>query len=234
MLPDSPPENETMATVTTSRARYNGYPTADRRALDSDWHRDLMNILIETLTAFYAANSRVYVSGNLLIFYEPGNKRRHVAPDVFVVCGVPKCERPNYLLWEEGKGLDFVIELTSKTTRREDCKKKFALYQDVLRVKEYFLFDPHGEYLIPQLQGYRLRAGEYRPIRAIDGRLPSQVTGLHLQRNGKELRLHDPTRVKPLPKPQEQAERAVERAKRAEAEVERVRRELAELRRRSP
>lgn len=36
---------------------------------------------------------------------------------VFVVRGVPKHDRPNYLIWEEGKSLDFVIELTSSSTR---------------------------------------------------------------------------------------------------------------------
>src|SRR5207249_7592991 len=119
--------------------------------------RDLMVMLIETLKAFYRDSPRTYVSGNLLLFYEQGNKRRHVSPDVFVVKGVPKHDRPNYLVWEEGKGPDLVIELTSSSTRREDVKKKFLLYQDTLKVKEYFLFDPLEDYLDPSLRGYRLR-----------------------------------------------------------------------------
>src|SRR5438874_1585552 len=138
-----------MATAPTTPPHWkNGYPTSDGKPMaETDWHRDLMVMLIETLKAFYRDSPRTYVSGNLLIFYEQGNKRRHVSPDVFVVKGVPKHDRPNYLVWEEGKGPDLVIELTSSSTRREDVKKKFDLYQNTLKVKEYFLFDPLGDYL---------------------------------------------------------------------------------------
>src|SRR5205807_8155992 len=80
---------------------------------------------------------------------------------------------------------------------------KFRLYQDTLRVKEYFLFDPLGDYLAPPLQGYRLRQGEYRPIRPVAGRLASQVLGLHLEPNGQVLRLYDPTTGRWLPTLQE-------------------------------
>src|SRR5947209_2323994 len=193
-----------MATVSpTPSLMKNGYPTSDGKPMaETDTHRNLMMVLIEILKAFYQAQPRVYVSGNLLIFYQAGNKRRHVAPDVFVVKGVAKGDRLNYLVWEEGKGPDFVIELTSSSTRREDVEKKFDLYQNTLKVKEYFLFDPLGDYLDPPLRGYRLRKGVYQPIREVNGRLPSQVIGLHLERDGKELRLYDPSTGQWLPTPE--------------------------------
>ena len=213
----------------------NGYPTSDGKPMaETDWHRGLMNALIQTLKVWYAAQSRVYVSGNLLLFYEEGNRRRHVSPDVFVVKGIAKHDRPNYLLWEEGKGPDVAIELTSSSTRHEDMEDKFHLYQDTLRVKEYFLFDPLGDYLTPPLQGHRLRRGAYHPIRTAAGRLPSQVLGLHLERNGRELRLYDPAAGIWLPTPLEMAAEAEAARQRAEAENERLRRELAALRRRLP
>jgi Uma2 family endonuclease len=193
---------------------------------ETDWHRDLMNALIQTLKVWFMAQRRVYVSGNLLFFYEEGNRRRHVSPDVFVVKGIAKHDRPNYLLWQEGKGPDVSIELTSSSTRREDTEEKYRLYQDVLRVKEYFLFDPLGDYLKPPLQGYRLRQGQYHLIRLVAGRLPSQILKLHLERHGRELRLHDPATGQWLRTP-------LERAEEAEAENDRLRRELAALRRRS-
>jgi Uma2 family endonuclease len=238
-----------MATAPTTPVVWNGYPTSDGKPMaETDWHRELMAALIATLQVYFEARPRVYVSGNLLLFYEPGNRRRHVSPDVFVVRGVAKRPRPNFLLWEEGRGPQFVIELTSSTTKDEDLRTKFALYQDTLRVREYFLFDPRGDYLSPQLQGYRLRQGRYRPIRAVAGRLPSQVLGLHLERSGNDLRLFDPATGTWLPTPQEradqaeqraaQAERAAEtaaqRAEQAEAEKEQLRRELEALRRRPP
>src|SRR3954463_2509752 len=109
-----------------------------------------MTDLIERLQDWFADDPRVYVTGNLLLYYERGNKRKHVSPDVFVVRGVPKLPpRDYYLLWEEGKSPDVVIEITSKTTRREDEKKKLILYRDVLKVPEYFQFDPTEDYLKP-------------------------------------------------------------------------------------
>src|SRR5262245_129652 len=159
---------------------------------ETDWHRTLMNWLIDMLKLFFTGVPRVYVSGNLLVFYEPGNRRRHVSPDVFVVRGVENYLRPNYLVWEEKKGPEVVVELTSSSTRAEDTRTKLRLYQDVLKVREYFLFDPNGDYLSPPLEGYRLRGGVYHPIRAAQGRLPSQVLGLHLEAVGNLLRLWDP------------------------------------------
>jgi Uma2 family endonuclease len=218
------------------------YPTSDGKPMaETDWHRDLMVALIQGLQAFYADSSLVYVSGNLLIFYVPGDRRKHISPDVFVVKGVPKHSRPNYLIWEEGKGPDLVIELTSSSTRADDVKRKFVLYQDTLKVQEYLLFDPLGDYLKPSLKGFRLQRGVYVAIRPIQGRLPSQVLGLHLERHGSDLRLFDPTSKRWLEKPQEEVATARaalvqehEARQRAEAEVERLNREISDLRRHSP
>lgn len=185
----------------------NDYPTSDGKPMaETDWHRRLMLILIDILQHRYADDPDVYVSGNLLVFYEEGNKRRHVSPDCFVVKGVPKRERPNYLAWEEGKGPDVVIELTSKTTSEEDLKLKPDLYRDELGVKEYFLFDPKEEYLDPSFQGFRRVKGEFRPIRLVGGRLPSKVLGLHLERERDMLRLWDPETEAWLPTQAEREE----------------------------
>jgi Uma2 family endonuclease len=230
------------------------YPTSDGRPMaETDDHRDLMAEQIETLKMYKAGDPRFYVSGNLLVFYEPGNRWRHVAPDVFVVRGVPKHNRDNYLIWEEGKGPESIIELTSRSTKKEDLEDKFRLYRDVLKVSEYFLFDPHNEYLDPPLQGYRLRNGKFVRIRAVNGRLPSKVLGLHLEQSGSKLRLYDPKTRRYVPTPQEviehanTARRQAEAARRqaelarrqaeaarqeAEANNEKLRRELETLRRR--
>ncbi len=201
------------------------YPTSDGRPMaETDWHRILMVQLIDTLKARYAADPDTYVTGNLLLFYRPNDRRRHLSPDCMVVFGVPKMNRLNYLTWEEGKGPDVVIELTSKTTRREDITTKFELYRDVLKVKEYFLFDPFEDYLSPSTQGFRLRAGAYQPIRPKAGRLPSSQLGLHLERSGPAARLWDPTTGTWLPTPDEviEAEREKADAEREKARVERL------------
>src|SRR5262249_24422040 len=155
------------------------FPTRDGKPMaESDVHLILMLTLIPTLRNFFLPRIRVYVGGNMLVFYERGNKRKHVSPDVFVVPGVPNHLhhlRDNFLIWKEGKAPQVVIELTSKSTRNDDSVKNFVLYRDVLKVKEYFLFDPRGEYLDPSLRGYRLCAGKYIPIKLVDGRMPSRV-----------------------------------------------------------
>ena len=219
-------------------ARRPEYPTTDGKPMaETDLHRDLMVALIETLKAFYLDDPSVYISGNLLLYYEEGNRRKRLAPDVFLVRGVAKHRRENYLLWEEGHSPRFVIELTSSSTRREDTNKKKALYRDVLKVREYFLFDPNEDYLTPSMQGWRLVKGVYQSIRAVDGRLPSQTTGLHLERDGNELRLWNPETREWLLVPveeehrlrllaEEQAEQADERAERAEAELRRLRQQF--------
>jgi Uma2 family endonuclease len=205
----------------------NGYPESDGKPMaETDTHRDLMFELIAVLKERYATDPNVYVSGNLLLYYEPGNRRKHVSPDCFVAFGVPDGFRPNYLTWEEGKGPDVVIELTSKSTRREDQETKFELYRDVLKVKEYFLFDPEEDYLVPPMQGFRLRAGAYQGIRLKDARLPSLQLGLHLERDGDRLRLWDPQTGRWLPSPaervSEERRRAEEERDRADAEFERA------------
>jgi Uma2 family endonuclease len=190
---------------------------------ETPWHRDNLAWLIEVLRACFQNDLMVYVSGNMLMYYIKGNPRRHVSPDVFVTRGIPKLpERGRYLVWVERKGPDAVIELTSKSTRNEDLETKFRLYQDVLKVQEYFLFDPLDEYLTPSLQGYRLNKGKYTRIRPVQGRIPSKVLGLHLQRDGMLLRLYNPATGKWfLTPPEERAALA-----QAEAELERLRKEL--------
>jgi Uma2 family endonuclease len=239
-----------MATAPSPKPRPDlGYPDSDGKPMaETPRHRQNLTDLVGTLELWLANDPMAYVSGNMMMYYEPGNRRRHVSPDVFVVWGVPKVrvpERRSFLVWYD-KAPDLVIELTSASTRDEDLDVKFTLYQDVLRVQEYFLFDPYAEYLEPPLQGYRLRRGRYGRIRPVRGRLPSKLLGLHLERAGWQLRLVDPQSEQRLPTPQEareQAEAARQQAedarrqaeqaqRRTEAENESLRREVEALRRR--
>ena len=227
-----------MATV----SRTIEYPTSDGRPMaETDLHRELMFDLIHRLQDWFAGDPLTYVSGNLLIFYEPGNKRKHVAPDVFAVRGVPNRKRLYYLLWEEGKGPDAVIEVTSKTTRKEDLDKKYKLYRDVLRVQEYFMCDPTKDYLKPYLQGFRLAEGDYLRIEPVEGRLPSAVLGLHLEPAELGLKFYNPAEGRIVLSRLEQTELALQEAQAKSeqalqaktAEVEELRRQLAELQRKN-
>lgn len=205
---------------------------------ETDLHRRVMFDLIETLSAFYEGQ-QVYVLGNILLFYRPGNKRRHVSPDIMVVKGLDSKLRKNYLLWQEGLPPNIVMEITSESTRDEDIEDKFEIYRDEIGVAEYFLFDPYNEYLKPQLQGWRLKNREYLPIEPSTDRFFSEQLGLQLQADGTFLRLIDPRTNKRLPTPQEirreseemqrQAAEAHQKLQLAAAETARLRQELAEL-----
>jgi Uma2 family endonuclease len=118
----------------------------------------------------------VYVSGNNFIYYEEGNPRARVSPDAYVVFGAPMRARDSYFAWQEGGLLPGVVfEITSRSTKNEDIVTKFEWYERVLRVPEYFLFDPTGDYLRPRLQGYRIGPdNRYTRLELTDDRLHSE------------------------------------------------------------
>jgi Uma2 family endonuclease len=210
------------------------YPYSDGQPMaESDLHRDEMVYLIEALKLRYQDRPDVYVAGNLFLYYEQGNPRSVVAPDVFLVQGVPNHRRPIYKLWEEGHAPRLAIEVTSSSTRHEDLSKKKNTYER-LGIEEYFLHDPTGDYLSPRLQGFRLVNGRYESLRAhLDGSLESRTVGLRLNVDGETLRLIDATTGERLPDFQEMAaarQAAEERAEAAEARVRALEEELTRLR----
>ena len=139
------------------------YPETDGKPMaESDLHRDIMAYLIRLLQHFYAGQP-VYVSGNLLVYYEQGNPRKSVAPDCFVVRGIDPHLRKTYRIWDEGKTPEVVFEVTSNSTQNEDLGKKMKIYAE-LGVQEYYLYDPTAEYLQPSLRAYVLRGGGYVPM----------------------------------------------------------------------
>ena len=69
------------------------YPESDGKPMaESDLHREIMVYIIHLLQR-WLRGQQVYVSGNLLLYYEEGNPRKVVAPDCFVVWGVPPQRR---------------------------------------------------------------------------------------------------------------------------------------------
>lgn len=202
------------------------YPTSDGKPMaETDKHADLMVYFKEALKAFVRLTGRLaYVSGNNFLFWQEGDPRKKVSPDCYVVPGVSPDPRDSYMAWRENGRLPSVVfEFTSRKTQKEDMHTKRPLYEQVLRVPEYFQFDPTGDYLRPRLQGLRLDAnGVYQPIAWENGRMHSQQLGLDLVTEGETVRLFDPARQELLLTPQEQAERVQVEAARAQAEAERA------------
>jgi Uma2 family endonuclease len=200
------------------------YPSEDGRPMaESDFQLRPLIYVILALDAYFQNRPDVYVSGNLLIYYEEGNPKAAIAPDVFVVFGVAKRKRRSYFVWKERKAPDFIIEITSKSTYNEDQGIKRGLYA-VLGVREYFQYDPTGDYLQPALRGLKLVDENYLPIPADtlpDGSISlySSVLGLELHLEQGELRFYDPNTGRKLLTYQE-AEAARQAAEARVAELE--------------
>ena len=210
------------------------YPETDGQPMaETPTHRDAMTDAIQVLRKHFAHRPDVYVSGNMMMYYKEGEPRHSVSPDVFVAMGVEDKDRRTYLLWREAKGPDFVLEVTSRSTRRNDQRTKRALYER-MGVAEYVLYDPLGEYLEPPLQGFRLVGGRY--VEWEGTRLPwgepalrSEVLGLslHVRARDRALRLHDPVSGEDLftfgeeaaARGEAEARAAHEAAARGEAEI---------------
>src|SRR5262245_17493999 len=157
------------------------YPESDGRPMgETDIHRDAMVRHIELLRHYYQGQ-QVYVSGDLLVYYEQGNPKKFVVPDAFVVKGIQPSQRRAYNSWAERKATDVAIETTSRKTKKKDTTFKPDLYAR-LGIAEYFLFDPTEDYLDPPLQGYRLVGGKYQQLEPdAQGGLMSEVLGLRLR-----------------------------------------------------
>ena len=204
------------------------YPESDGNPMgETDLHRDEMVRHIELLRHYYRGQ-KVYVSGDLLVYYEQGNPKKFVVPDAFVVKGLAPKKRRIFRIWVERKTPDVIIETTSRKTRQVDLKTKPELYAR-LGVKEYFLFDPDREYLDPPLLGYRLAGETYQPIPLEeDGSLISEQLGLRLNDDSGRLmfvRLDNGHRLltaEERAQHEARARRAEAEARRAEAEARRA------------
>ena len=159
------------------------------------------------LDGHFRAREDVYVVGNLLVYYQEGDDRKSVSPDLMVVFGVSRHVRSSYRLWEEPKAPDFVLEAVSESTYRNDRGEKRDIYA-AMGVSEYWQCDPAGDYLKPPLLGFRLVKRRYVPIpvTAIAGGIlagRSEALGLELRLTPgapvrEVLRFHDPVLGAPL------------------------------------
>ena len=224
------------------------YPTSDGQPMaETSVHGDCMMYVTSALRWWFGRHGRddVYVGMNNFLYYERGNPRAVVAPDVYVVVGAPAHPpRDTYMLWKEPKGPDFVLEVTSASTRGNDERRKREVYA-ALGVREYFLYDPRAEWLAPPLQGWRLHEGAYRAMPAVTVlsnrgvAVVSEALGLELrdERAERRVRLRDPATGEVLltheesERAREEAERAREESEQAREKAERTRKEATAARR---
>ncbi len=211
------------------------YPESDGRPMgESDLHRDWMMRIFDILRYRYRGQ-QVYVASDLLVYYEEGVPRHFVVPDEFVVLNCEPGRRRVFKIWAEGKAPDFVLEVTSRSTRRKDSTFKPQIYHQI-GVQEYFLYDPTRDYLTPPLQGFRRQRDQgMLPIGArADGSLTCETLNLRLALDGLDLVMLDAGTGQQLlteaeaERVEKEAVWAEKEAERAAREAERSARELAE------
>lgn len=206
------------------------YPESDGMPMgETDLHRDWMARILDILQFRYRGQ-QVYVTSNLLLYYEEGSPTKFVVPDDFVVLNCDPHRRRVFKVWEEGGKVPHVVfEVTSRSSRQEDEIFKPQVYAR-LGVKEYFLYDPTSDYLKVPLQGFRLEHGNYTRI-APDaaGVLKCEQLDVLLRLEGDDLVMMDGSSGDVLRTEAEAADAARETAEAARETAEAAR-EVAEAR----
>ncbi|MGE0706541.1 MAG: Uma2 family endonuclease [Planctomycetota bacterium] len=204
------------------------YPESDGQPMgETDLHVHALVDALQLLSDHFAARDDVYVGANNFLYWTEGDPSCCVSPDTYVVFGVPPGRRRVFKTWVEGRTPAFVLEITSRKTRRNDQREKLSTYRDELCVPEYFLFDPEQEWIPGHLRAFRDDGQRYREL-APDletGRIRSEQLGLELGVVRGELRFYLPGAAEPLPTRAELAARAKAEAEQQRAEAERQRAE---------
>ena len=181
-----------MTTIKTTRFRLPDPPEREPDEMTSTKH------LTMTGSAHYLAEHlgrprTTLVTAELYITQvpHPGRGGRRRSPDLLVAFGVDPdlyYQSNGYIISEQGKPPDFVLEVASASTATEDLGPKRDDYA-AFGIPEYWRFDETGEWYGDRLAGERLVDGVYEPIRI------EQLAGGTLQGRsdmlGLDIRWHD-------------------------------------------
>ncbi len=166
------------------------------------------------------------VEADRWIVPSPGyNKSRARRPDLLIAFEVDPVayEASNgYIVSEQGKPPDFVLEVASESTAEADVGAKRDYYAE-LGIPEYWRFDETGEFHGTRLAGDRLVDGQYQAM--VIEELPggvlqgySAVLNLRLRWKNGQLIWHDPATGQPILTYEDQRDRADNAQARADAE----------------
>ncbi len=136
---------------------------------------------------FYFGNSdTTLVAADLWVAQGPRPGTRGLRrPDLLIAFDVDPAAYDatgGYLISEQGKPPDFVLEVASESTARVDVGEKRVEYA-ALGIPEYWRFDETGEFHRTRLAGDRLVDGQYEPIpieELPDGSLQGYSAALNL------------------------------------------------------
>ncbi len=153
---------------------------SDEPPLESDLHREQIELLIRLIKWWWRDRENFYATGNLTIYFSPNQKKSEEfrGPDFFVVLDTEKKDRKSWVVWQEdGKYPNVIIEMLSDSTASVDKGVKKQIYQNTFRTPDYFWFDP----VSLELRGFHLVDGQYQDLAPTQsGWLWSQQLGLYL------------------------------------------------------
>jgi Uma2 family endonuclease len=154
-------------------------PDGDGDKMESERHKKQMDLLIDSLEPWLG--ERGYVGGDMFVYFSAKQLKNEEfkGPDVFVTLGLGNKERKSWVVWQEGKSPDVIIELLSESTAKKDKTTKKDVYQNQLKVAEYFWFDPFNP---DDFHGFELSRGVYKELPFSNDCFLSQQLGLKLIR----------------------------------------------------
>jgi Uma2 family endonuclease len=138
-------------------------PCDDNEPMETARHKYQMDLLLETIYPWLEIRQDGYAAGNMFVYFSTAQLRNedYKGPDFYCVLDVPQTERKSWVVWEEGKAPDVVIELLSESTAHIDKTDKKLIYQNRMRVPEYYWYDPFDS---QDWAGFSLSNGVYQPL----------------------------------------------------------------------
>jgi Uma2 family endonuclease len=153
--------------------------------LPDEFHDLQPQLLSRTLCLSETSRENYFTASDLNLYYDVKHWRWHKRPDWFLVVNVPRLYdgkdlRRSYVVWQEGKSPDVVVEFLSPGTDREDLGRfyneatqeahsfeeapeeekppgKFEVYEQILRVPHYIVYSRYTQ----QLRYFKLIGSRY-------------------------------------------------------------------------
>lgn len=155
-------------------------------------HFLLTSEFFHLLKQFFALREDVLTAANMMVYFDEGNARKWLAPDVFVCFGVENKLRKTYKVWEEVKIFPQVVfEIASENTVENDLGKKYLDYSR-LGVEEYYLLDPERSLLPSPLMAFQKNDERLVAVNVENDRVFSPLMNLEIVNTGTSFGLFNP------------------------------------------
>jgi Uma2 family endonuclease len=175
--------------VVTSRKEQIVYPESDGKPMADNTKQFRWIVTLEGgFEALFRDREDVFVAGDLFWYPVEGRPDIRMAPDVMIVFGRPKGDRPSYKQWEEENiAPQVVFEVLSPSNSLLEMAKKLEFY-DRYGVEEYYLYDPETGDFTGWIRG---EDGRLRVIDEIQGWVSPRL-GVRFEIEDGELRVIRP------------------------------------------